>query len=99
MEQTDEDLVGGVIRGEQEAFAVMFKRYRLDVCRHLLGIIRDDAAADDLTQEVFLRLWRRAQQWRGEATLRSWLLRISVLSFGKIGTLAPIGAATATYPF
>ena len=77
MEQTDEDLVGGVVRGEQEAFAILFERYRVDVCRHLQGIIRDAAAADDLTQEVFLRLWRRAQQWRGEATLRSWLLRIS----------------------
>ena len=73
----DEDLVGGVIRGEQEAFAILFERYRADVCRHLLGIIRDGAAVDDLTQEVFLRLWRRAGQWKGEAAFRSWLLRIA----------------------
>lgn len=77
LEQTDEDLVGGVIRGEQEAFASLFERYRIDVRRHLRAIIRDDAAADDLTQEVFLRLWRRAEQWKGEAAFRSWLLRIA----------------------
>ena len=77
LEQTDEDLVNGVIRGEQQAFTRLFERYRLDVCRHFLGIIRAAAAADDLTQEVFLRLWRRAGQWKGEAAFRSWLLRIA----------------------
>ena len=77
MEQSDKELVCGVVRGEQEAFSVLFKRYRAVIHSHLARIIRDAAAADDLTQEVFLRLWRRAEQWKGQAAFRSWLLRIA----------------------
>ena len=77
MEQRDQDLVRGVIRQEQEAFSILFQRHRAVVHRHLARIIRDAAAADDLTQEVFLRLWRHAGQWKGQAAFRSWLLRIA----------------------
>lgn len=77
MEQTDRELVDRVARRDQEAFALLFERYRASVSRHLERILRDAAAADDLTQEVFLRLWDRAGQWKAEAALRSWLLRIA----------------------
>jgi RNA polymerase sigma-70 factor, ECF subfamily len=88
MEQPDEELIGGVIRKEQEAFAVLFRRYRQTVHSHLVQILRDSAAADDLTQEVFLRLWHRADQWKQEAAFRSWLLRIATnLAFNHLRTL------------
>jgi RNA polymerase sigma-70 factor, ECF subfamily len=88
MEQRDKELVAGVVRGEQEAFAVLFQRYRAVVQGHLGRIIRDAAAADDLTQEVFLRLWHRAEQWKGQAAFRSWLLRIATnLAFNYLRTV------------
>ena len=88
MEQSDKELVCGVVRGEQEAFSVLFQRYRAVIHSHLARIIRDAAAADDLTQEVFLRLWRRAEQWKGQAAFRSWLLRIATnLAFNYLRTV------------
>jgi len=77
VEQTERELVDQVACRDQGAFALLFQRYRAPVCHHLGRILRDPAAADDLTQEVFLRLWDRAAQWKAEATLRSWLLRIA----------------------
>ena len=77
MEQTDRELVDQVVHREQGAFALLFQRHRAPICHHLGQILRDPAAADDLTQEVFLRLWERAGQWKAEATLRSWLQRIA----------------------
>jgi len=77
VEQTERELVSQVARHDQGAFALLFERHRAPVCRHLGRILRDPAAADDLTQEVFLRLWERAAQWKAEAMLRSWLLRIA----------------------
>lgn len=73
----DAELVAGIVDGDQSAFALLFDRHRAPVRQHLLGILRDAAAADDLTQEVFLRLWDRAGQWKAEAAFRSWLLRIA----------------------
>ena len=43
--------------------------------QRLGGILHDETAAEDLLQEVFLRLWTRAEQWKGTGTLRGWLLR------------------------
>ena len=88
MAQSDKELVGGVVRGEQEAFSVLFQRYRAAVHSNLARIIRDAAAADDLTQEVFLRLWHCAEQWKGQAAFRSWLLRIATnLAFNYLRTV------------
>jgi len=76
-QRSDAELVAAVVDGDQAAFALLFDRHRAPVRQHLLGILREAAAADDLTQEVFLRLWDRAGQWKAEAALRSWLLRIA----------------------
>lgn len=77
MEPSDESLVRGVLDHDREAFAALFRRYQVEVRQHLARILRDPAAAEDLTQEVFLRLWHRAAQWRAEAPFRSWLLRLA----------------------
>ena len=73
----DGELAARVARGDQKAFGLLYARYRPRVSRHLERILRDAAAADDLAQEVFLRLWDRAGQWKADAPLRSWLLRIA----------------------
>lgn len=102
MAQTDDELAARVVRGEQEAFALLFARHRAAVGRHLLRIQPDAAAAEDLTQEVFLRLWRRADQWKGDAPFRSWLLRIATnLALNHLRTVRrrrelPIEAAPPT---
>ena len=75
--KSDEELVRGVIEGRQDDFAVLFERYRADVLRHLRRIHRHDEDAADVTQEVFLRLWHRAGQWKGDGPLLAWLLRIA----------------------
>ena len=77
MGKSDGELVRGVIEGRQEDFPVLFERYRADVRQHLRRIHREDEDVADVTQEVFLRLWHRAGQWKGDGTLLAWLLRIA----------------------
>lgn len=77
MEPTDEELVDRVMRQEQQGFSLLFERHRAVVCSHLNRIVREPATADDLTQEVFLRLWNRADQWTGDGPLPGWLSRIA----------------------
>jgi RNA polymerase sigma-70 factor (ECF subfamily) len=45
--------------------------------RHLVQIVRDEAAAQDLVQEAFLRVWTRAEQWEGRGFFKAWLYRIA----------------------
>ncbi|MBZ0111568.1 MAG: RNA polymerase sigma factor [Thermoanaerobaculia bacterium] len=78
-EMSDEELVAEFLasdRRSESLFAELFRRRRRQiwaVCYRYFGTPQD---ADDLTQEVFFLAFRRLQQFRGEASFRTWLLRI-----------------------
>jgi len=72
---TDRELMARVASGDEEAFNVLFERHAAVVRGRALSIVRVESAAEDVTQEVFLRLWSRAGQWQGKGTVRGWLLR------------------------
>jgi RNA polymerase sigma-70 factor (ECF subfamily) len=63
----------------QQAWALdaLFERHASAICRHLLHIVRDEPAAEDLLQEVFLRVWTHAEQWNGQGAFKGWLFRIA----------------------
>ena len=75
--QNDEDLLPRVAAGDEEAFDVLYQRHCGTVGRHIQRLVVDPHVADDLSQEVFLRLWRRGGQWDGRGSVRAWLLRIA----------------------
>jgi len=72
---TDHELITRVRSGDAEAFDVLFERHAPRIRGRVIRIVRESAAADDLLQEVFLRLWTRAEQWEGRGTVAAWLLR------------------------
>ena len=62
--------------GNADAFAVIFKRYHRLVHVTALHILRDAAEAEDLTQSVFLEIYRKAGQFEpARGTLKVWLLQ------------------------
>lgn len=73
----DQDLIQGIIARENGAWDEFYARYGKKLRRHLLRAVRDEAAAEDLLQEVLLRVWKSAAQWRGEGSLQGWLYRIA----------------------
>jgi RNA polymerase sigma-70 factor, ECF subfamily len=86
--QTDRELMDGIMKGETQAFEVFFARYR-DVLRVFVGrMIREQAAAEDVVQEVFLRVWTRAEQWQDKGEAKAWLFRIATnLTFNHLRTV------------
>jgi RNA polymerase sigma-70 factor (ECF subfamily) len=77
MGQPDDELLERVRERDSGAFELLFERYREMIQRHLARLVRDQSAADDLAQEVFLRVWLRAEQWDGRGAVRAWLFRIA----------------------
>ncbi len=73
----DSDLARQVQNQQAWAFDALFERHAGAIRRHLLRIVRDEHAAEDLLQEVFLRVWTRAEQWNGQGAFRGWLFRIA----------------------
>ena len=64
-------------RGESAAFRALFEQYSPAVWRFLRDLFRDEAAADEATQETFVRAHSRLGTLRDETRLGSWLLGIA----------------------
>ncbi len=75
--QSDRELIEQICERNARAFEVLFDRYRHSLQKHILRIVRDERAAEDLVQEIFLRVWTNAAQWDGRGKLKSWLYRIA----------------------
>jgi RNA polymerase sigma-70 factor, ECF subfamily len=72
----DELLMQEMRAGNTDAFAVIFKRYHRLVHFTALNILRDAGEAEDLTQTVFLEIYRRMGQYDpARGTLKVWLLQ------------------------
>jgi RNA polymerase sigma-70 factor (ECF subfamily) len=74
----DAELVARVANGDTNALAQLYDRYSQAIYSLCLRIVRDHPAAEELTQEVFVRLWRSAASFEpGKGRTSTWMLRIA----------------------
>ena len=77
LKRSDQALVQRVAAGDVDAFEALYAAYHLDVYRYARYLLRDEIAAEDVLQETFWAVWRGAAGFRGDATVKAWLLRIA----------------------
>lgn len=65
-------------QGELAAFTELFQLYQPWVYRLAVAILRDDYHAEDAMQDVFVRVFGRIEDFRGEAAFTTWLTAIVV---------------------
>ena len=77
---TNEDatLVAELKAGSEQAFALLIAQYHQPLYSLIARSINDPADAADLTQEVFIKVFRSIRGFNGDATLRTWLYRIAL---------------------
>lgn len=73
----DETLMEAVAHGDVVAFAQLFDRYAPALFRFAARLVRNDGRAEELTQEVFMRLYARAKHYRRNGSLRTLLYRMT----------------------
>ena len=77
--QTEEAaLVEELRAGSEEAFTWLIERYHQPIYSLLARMIQDRADAVDLTQEVFVKIFRGIGSFHGESSLRTWIYRIAL---------------------
>lgn len=83
-QRVPESIDAGVIKacqqGDREAFRLLFEAYKdrvFSIARYSLG---DEAAADDVTQQIFVKLITRIDQFRGDSEFTTWLYRLVINS-------------------
>ena len=77
-ESSDEALCRRVAAGDEAAFDVLVARHQGRAYRLAWSLLRNAEDARDLSQEAFLRVYRTAAQFRGEAKFSTWFYRILV---------------------
>jgi len=75
---SDDALVHRILAGESALFEHIMRRHNQRVFRAARAILKDDAEAEDVMQETYTRAFAHLGQFRGEAQLGTWLVRIAV---------------------
>jgi RNA polymerase sigma-70 factor (ECF subfamily) len=77
MARSDVQLMLGVRAGDEASFELLLRRYRTPLVNFLYRMVRDSAQAEDLAQEVFLRVYRARKEYAPSAKFTTWLFRIA----------------------
>src|ERR1700731_4024766 len=86
----ERELVERCRRGDEGAFQELVNRYRDLVFALIARTVQDRSRAEDISQDVFLRVHRGLPYFRGEARLSTWIYRIVMnVCLHDLGRAAP----------
>ncbi len=74
---TDRNLLERVVRGDSSGAGELFERYAPALLRFAARVLSDRSTAEEVTQEVFVKVISRAHQYDGRAEVSSWLFAIA----------------------
>ena len=75
---TDADILQGIRAGEHKGFELLMRRFNRVLYRAARSIVKNDADAEDVLQESYLRAFQALHSFRGESSLATWLTRIVI---------------------
>jgi RNA polymerase sigma-70 factor, ECF subfamily len=75
---SDAELIARAQRGEESAFEALYHAHKRRVFHLCFRMIGNTAEAEELTQEAFMRVFRKIHMFRGDSAFSTWLHRLSV---------------------
>ncbi|WP_088072830.1 RNA polymerase sigma factor [Gottfriedia luciferensis] len=76
--ESDEQLVKNILNGNKQQFKELILRYQSKVFAVALKVSTNQKDAEDISQEVFLQLYRSLENFSGESTFATWIYRITM---------------------
>ncbi len=64
--------------GDEESFGILMRRYYEQIFRLIYSVVHDEHAARDISQEVWITVWRNLSRFRGDAKFTTWVHPIAV---------------------
>jgi RNA polymerase sigma factor (sigma-70 family) len=75
---TDRELIQALQNKQQDAFRLLVDGYKDRMYNTILGLVQNFEDAEDLVQDVFIKVFENIQQFKEEASLGTWMYRIAV---------------------
>ena len=75
---TDEEVVTRVLAGETGLYELLMRRYNQRLFRVTRSVLKDDAEAEDVTQDAWVRAYEHLGQFAGKAKFATWLTKIAL---------------------
>jgi RNA polymerase sigma-70 factor (ECF subfamily) len=75
---TDEEIIARVQAGERALYEIIMRRYNQRLYRVARAILHDDAEAEDVMQDAYVRAYTHLDQFAGRSAFSTWLTRIAV---------------------
>lgn len=86
--QTAEELMQSVANGDRDAFTTLVQTHQNSILNFIWRLMGDKTQAEDLSQDVFLRVWKSAPKYEKSAKFSTWIYRIATnLCLNKMRTL------------
>jgi RNA polymerase sigma factor (sigma-70 family) len=102
---SDEQLIEWVAQGDASCLGTLFERHNRSVYQYCRQMTRDNEQAEDLVQEIFLKLLRKAGSFRRQGSFKAWMFNIArnltldhLRKTKRRGDLVPIDASTDADP-
>ena len=73
----DRALLERIAGGDQTALRTLYTRHQVRTYRFILRLVRSEAIAEELTNEVFMEVWRNAKKYEGRSAPSTWILSIA----------------------
>ncbi|HEY5478107.1 MAG TPA: sigma-70 family RNA polymerase sigma factor [Gaiellaceae bacterium] len=77
IQQPDMAVIRRAQRGDERAFALIMRAYEAPIFNYVLRMVGDRALAEDLTQDVFLRVFRGLRGYSRRARFTTWLFQVA----------------------
>lgn len=71
-------LIEKILSDDKEAFRLLMERYQQQVFRVAIGFVHSRQDAEDITQEVFIRVYRSLSSFKEKSLFSTWLYRITL---------------------
>lgn len=93
---SDEEVVQRVLGGEKALFEILMRRHNQRIYRVVRGILNNDAEAEDVMQEAYVRSYQHLATFEGRSSFITWLTRIAMheafARVQRLRTLTPLEA-------
>jgi RNA polymerase sigma-70 factor (ECF subfamily) len=73
----DKELVDSYLYGQDQVLPYLINRHLKSVYRFVFGLVQDESVAEDLTQDVFIKVWRKLKSFNSKYSFKTWLFTIA----------------------